>query len=256
MLLAIDVGNTHTVIGLFSDDSLKYHWRLPTNKNSTTDELFLVINNLFQVEKSKIDDISGFVFCSVVPEISHAMVEIGKKIGKKVLNVDSIKHKVIEIEYEYPEAVGSDRIANAVAVKSLYGIPAIVVDFGTATTFDVVSNEGAYLGGAIGPGVETSVNGLFEKAAQLYDIRLEKAGKAIGSNTKDSISSGFIFGLAGLTDTLIDKISNEIGKKPIVVSTGGFLGLISPYCNKIDKTDSFLTLKGLKIIYGSNKRDG
>lgn len=249
MLLAIDAGNTHTVIGLIKDKKVKHHWRLPTQQKTTLDQFYLLLKGLFEENSLKIDSIEGFCFCSVVPEISNSLEHLDKKLNVKTLDVDDVKERVINIKYDNPQIVGSDRIANAVAVKEEYEKPAIVVDFGTATTFDVVSSNGDYLGGAIAPGVETSINGLLEKAAQLHDVQLEKATSVIGRNTKESISAGFIIGIAGLTDSLIKRIQKETNQKHKVVSTGGFSELISQYCNNIDETDIFLTLKGLEIIY-------
>lgn len=252
MLLAIDIGNTHTVLGIYHKDRLKEYFRVASNHALTVDECGILVKQLF-ADYKKIRDV---VICSVVPPLTPIYLEMCQKF----LNVDPLLvHSNlplgIKILYDDPSKVGADRIANAVAGYQIYGGPTIIVDLGTATTFDVISEKGEYLGGAIAPGIETSSLNLFHRAAQLFKISLKRPQKAIGKNTEESLRSGIIFGSVGQIDGIVNRIKEElkrehkITKKPKVIATGGLAELIAKESNTIQKTDPTLTLEGLRRIY-------
>lgn len=257
MLLAIDIGNTHTVIGVYEKEKLKEYFRIASNHALTADECGILIRQLFQ----ELDKIKEVTICSVVP----ALTSIYEEMSKKLLKVDPVVVSSdlplgMKILYEDPKAVGADRIANAVAAYEIYGGPAIVVDFGTATTFDVISENGEYLGGAIAPGIETSSLNLFKKAAQLFKVSLEKPKKTIGKNTEESLRSGIIFGTVGQIEEIVERIKRELSenfqsqKKPKVIATGGLANLIAKESKTIEEINPTLTLEGLKRIYFKVKK--
>ncbi len=252
MLLAIDIGNTHTVLGIFHEEKLTEHFRVTSNHALTADECGVLVKQLFPDHK-KVKDV---IICSVVPPLSP----IYQEMSKKFLKVDPVLVNWnlplgIKILYDDPSQVGADRIANAVAAYKIYGGPVIVVDLGTATTFDVISEEGEYLGGAIAPGIETSSLNLFKRAAQLLKVSLERPGQAIGRNTEESLRSGIIFGSVDQIDGMVNRIKDEletkhrIKKKPEVIATGGLAGLIAQESKTIEKVSPTLTLEGLRRIY-------
>lgn len=254
MLLAIDVGNTQTTIGVFKEDGLVHQWRISTNRDETADELAVTISNLFELESLALHDISATIVSSVVPHCTAALVEMARKHLKSKLLVVGPRIKTgMPILYDNPHEVGADRIVNSVAAFKKYGGPVIVVDFGTATTFDVVSAEGEYLGGVITPGLEISAEALFTAAAKLSRVDLVKPAAVIGKNTAASIQSGLIFGFVGLVDTIVEKIKKEIEQEPKVVATGGLASLIAPECRTVSEVDDLLTLHGLKMIYEMNR---
>jgi len=257
MLLTIDIGNTHTVLGIFHKERLTEYFRITSNHALTVDECGILIRQLFP-DYRKVKDV---IICSVVPPLTP----IYQKMSKKFLKVDSVLVHWnlllgIKILYDDPSQVGADRIANAVAAYQIYGGPTIIVDLGTATTFDVISEKGEYLGGAIAPGIETSSLNLFQRAAQLFKVSLEKPGRSIGKNTEESLRSGIIFGSVGQIDGIVNRIKEElktkhrIKKKPNVIATGGLADLIAKESKTIEKVDSTLTLEGLRRIYLQLKR--
>jgi len=252
MLLAIDIGNTHTVLGIFHEEKLTEHFRVTSNHALTVDECGVLVKQLFPDHK-KVKDV---IICSVVPPLSP----IYQEMSKKFLKVDPVLVNWnlplgIKILYDDPSQVGADRIANAVAAYQIYAGPIIIVDLGTATTFDVISEEGEYLGGAIAPGIETSSLNLFKRAAQLLKVSLERPGQAIGRNTEESLRSGIIFGSVDQIDGMVNRIKDEletkhrIKKKPEVIATGGLAGLIAQESKTIEKVNPTLTLEGLRRIY-------
>lgn len=252
MLLAIDIGNTHTVLGIYFKNKLKEHFRVGSNHALTVDECGILVKQLFP-NYEKVKDV---VICSVVPPLTPIYQEMCKKILKvDPLLVHSDLPLGIEILYDDPSKVGADRIANAVAGYQIYGGPIIIVDLGTATTFDVISEKGEYLGGAIAPGIETSSLNLFQRAAQLFKVSLKKPQKAIGTDTEESLRSGIIFGSVGQIDGIVNRIKDELKKKhktkksPKVVATGGLAGLIAQESKTIEKVDPALTLEGLRRIH-------
>jgi type III pantothenate kinase len=252
MLLAIDIGNTHTVIGIYDGEELKGHFRVASNHALTVDECGILVKQLFQGYR-KIKDV---IICSVVPPLTPIYEEMSKKLfGVFPVVVNSDLCLGIKISYDDPRTVGADRIANAVAAYEIYGGPIIVVDFGTATTFDVISESGEYLGGAIAPGIETSSLNLFQKASQLFKVSLEKPKKAIGRNTEESLRSGIIFGAVGQIDEIVKRIKKELSensqsqKKVRVIATGGLADLIAKESKTIQEMNPTLTLEGLRRIY-------
>jgi type III pantothenate kinase len=256
MLLAIDVGNTQTSFGLFRGEELFKHWRISTNKEETGDELAVVLSNLLNTVNLNFNMVSGIVISSVVPHCTQALLNMAEKYFSfaPILVQPGVKTGV-SILYENPKEVGADRIANAVAACELVGTPAVVVDFGTATTFDVISAEGEYLGGAIAPGVESAAEALFQKAAQLSWMAWQKPTSVIGRNTGASLQAGFLFGFAGLVDSLISRVEEELKSTVEAVATGGLASLIIPFCRKVSRYEPNLTLVGLKIIYQLNRAE-
>lgn len=250
MLLVVDVGNTHTVIGCFEARQLMANWRIATSPEATADELAVAISNLFRLEGVSLEDISGVIISSVVPPVTASLLEMSNsmlKVDPLIISPDT--KTGITILYDNRQEVGADRIANAVAGFEIYGGPLIVVDFGTATTFDAITECAEYLGGAIAPGVEISYEALFKRAARLSKVDLIRPAKAIGKNTQNSIQSGIIIGAGGLVDRVIDRFEREMGPVKHVVATGGLAGLIAPECERVTAVDPMLTLTGLQLIY-------
>ncbi|HUJ66439.1 MAG TPA: type III pantothenate kinase [Acidimicrobiales bacterium] len=263
MLVAIDVGNTQTVIGLFgpgdgpggSSAELLYHWRVATVASRTADEMALLLDQLFQLQGLDPEEaISGIAVASVVPRQRTALREMTQKWFKAdTLIVEPGVRTGMPIHYDNPKEVGADRIADAVAAFDRYGGPTIVVDFGTATTFEVVSERGEYLGGVIIPGIEISLEALFNRAALLPRVELIEPRNVLAKNTVESVQSGIIFGFAAQVDGLCRRLEDEVGPCT-VVATGGLAGLIGPHSAAIEHHEPWLTLQGLRIIYGRNER--
>ncbi|CAH8704405.1 type III pantothenate kinase [Paenibacillus thiaminolyticus] len=256
MILVIDIGNTNIVLGVYEEDKLLHNWRLSTSRQSTTDEYGVMIYNLFTMTKLSVKDIEGVILSSVVPPIMHTMEMLCKKyLNKAPLIVGPGVKTGLNIRIENPREVGADRIVNAVAAIELYGglKPLVVVDFGTATTFDVIDVKGNYIGGAIVPGIGISTEALYQRAAKLPRIELTKPKSVIGRNTVHSMQAGIIFGYAGQVDGIVDRITNELGAEPTVIATGGMAELIASESRTIDTTNPLLTLEGLRLIYNRNK---
>lgn len=250
MLLAMDIGNTNTVIGLFGGGELRHHWRIRSDSGKTRDEYAILVRELCAQSGVGFDELTGAVICSVVPALTTAMVEMASvDMGLDPVVVGPKLDLSITIDYSEPARVGPDRIANAVAVHTLFGGPALVVDFGTATTLDVVTAGGHYLGGAIAPGLLTSMETLFRRAALLHGVALEPPERAIGRSTEESLKSGIIYGAAGQVDEIVRRISAEWGEEPTVVATGGFAEKIALFSKTINIVEPDLTLKGLSIIF-------
>ncbi len=253
MLLAIDVGNTQTTLGIFDGDNLAHTWRYSTNKDETGDELAVTIQGLLSLASLSFSLIDGLVVSSVVPNCTQALIELAKNhLTFEPLIVKPGVKTGLSIIYENPLEVGADRIANAVGAKELFGAPAIVVDFGTATTFDVLSPAGEYLGGAIAPGVEVAAEALFTRAARLSQIELTAPPKVVGRNTQHSLQSGILHGFAALVDGMVKKIQQENGFESKVIGTGGLVFLMKPLCQTIQWVEPDLTLWGLKFIWSKN----
>ncbi len=250
MLLAIDIGNTHTVVGIFKGDRLKKHFRVFSRHTLTTDECIILFSQLLLQGQIRKGDIRGAIICSVVPNLTAIFRDATRSyLGIEAIIVDWNLDLNIKIRYDLPQQVGADRIANAVAAYHLYKGPTIVVDLGTATTFDAISKDGEYLGGAIAPGIETSSADLFRRAAQLYKVSLEAPRAAIGTNTTESLKSGIIFGAVGQIDEITRRMKKELKGKVFVVATGGLTSLVANHSKTIKKINPVLTLQGLKIIY-------
>ena len=263
MLVAIDVGNTQTVIGLFgpgdgpagSGSELAYHWRIATVASRTADELALLIDQLFQLQGLDPEEvISGLAVASVVPRQRTALREMADRWFKvDTVIVEPGVRTGMPIHYDNPKEVGADRIADAVAAYERYGGPTIVIDFGTATTFEVVSERGEYLGGVILPGIEISLEALFARAALLPRVELVEPRSVLAKNTVESVQSGVIYGFAAQVDGLCRRLEDELGPCQ-VVATGGLAGLIGPYSAAIEHHEPWLTLEGLRIIFGRNQK--
>ncbi len=254
MLLVIDVGNTNTVLGVYQDRELIGHWRLETKPRQTADEYGILSRNLFalaSIESSKIHDI---VIASVVPPLNSVLEQMAVKYFKlKPLFVEPGIRTGIAVLYEPPTDVGADRIVNAVAAYEKYGGPAIVVDFGTATTFDAISLKGEYLGGVIAPGPGISSEALFTRTARLPRVEIKPPARVIGTSTIGSIQSGLYYGYIGLVDGILERMIAELGQKTVVIATGGHSSLIGSATHRIQHIDANLTMEGLRLIYEKNR---
>lgn len=253
MFLAIDVGNTHTVIGLYDGEKLIGNWRVSTDLKKTEDELAMLFLNLLSQHNKTCSEIKDIVISCVVPPLIWILKLMSKKyFNLKPIIVNSGINLNIKIKTDYPEEVGADRIVNAVAVCDIYKVPAIIIDYGTATTFCAVDKDKNYIGGAIAPGIELSSSALFEKTAKLPTVELIEPKLSIGKNTIQSIQSGVYLGHIGLTKEMIGNFKKELKGKAMVIATGGLAEQIGNKCLMIDKIDSLLSLKGLRIIYKLN----
>jgi type III pantothenate kinase len=249
MLLAIDIGNTNTVFALFKGDALAYSWRCTTIRGRSADEYASFLNELFSLEKISWNAVSDIIIGSVVPEADFHIKGFCKKYLKKEALMVTANIVGIPIDMPKPEEVGADRLINAVAVIEDYKIPAIVIDFGTATTFDVIDEKGRYIGGAIAPGINLSVEALHQAAAKLPSIEIKKPARAIGKTTIEAMQSGVYLGYIGLIENIVKDIATEIGSKPFVLATGGLAPLFAGSTDVIEAVDDTLTLKGLLKIY-------
>src|SRR3954468_8852129 len=258
MLLAIDIGNTNIVVGVFDGRSLIHSWRLQTVRERTADELGLLVEGLFAHSGILQSSISAIVLGSVVPPLTGTIVTmIQRYFGVAPLVIDPAANTGMPILYENPSEVGADRIVNAIAAYEQYGRhagrPLIVCDFGTATTLDAVSGRGEYLGGAICPGVSISADALFQRAARLPRIDVRKPATVIGRTTVGALESGLFFGYVGMVEGLVRRMSDELGGNAISVATGGLASVIAPETGLIQHVDIDLTLKGLKIVWERNQ---
>lgn len=264
MLLAIDVGNTQTVIGLYADeaegpgrspsDGLVDHWRISTSLERTSDELALLFQEFIGFHGADFDeDIGGIVISSGVPRVSAALRQMTDRyFGFDPVVLGPGVRTGMPIGYDDPTAVGPDRIADAVAAFHLHGGPAIVVDFGTATVLDAISADGEYLGGAIVPGVEISLEALYARSSLLRRVELVEPASPVGRNTVASIQSGVLYGFAGLVDALVDRFRTELGDAT-VIGTGGLVSVMGPYTRTIEHAEPWLTLHGLRLIWDKNR---
>src|SRR6516165_28047 len=257
MLLAIDVGNTQTVIGMFTpgrgNQELLHHWRISSNAERTADEMAMIVSQLLDLQGFDIDrTVTGIAVASVVPRVTAALREMTEKwFPVKTVIVEPGIRTGMPILYDNPQDVGADRIADAVAAYDLYGGPTIVIDFGTATTVEAISAAGEYLGGAIIPGIEISLDALFGRAAALRRVELVEPRSVIGKTTVESIQSGVIYGYSSMIDGMCDRIEEELGAAT-VLATGGLADLIAPVAESIEHTEPWLTLHGLRLIWEKN----
>ena len=252
MLLAVDAGNTQTVVGLYAGADLVSHWRIATNAERSSDEHALLLGQFLAQEGAGFDRVTGMVVSSTVPRLTVVLQEMADRyLGAPPVVLGPGTKTGMPILYDNPKEVGADRIANAIGAFDLLGGPAVVVDFGTATTVDATSAKGEYLGGAILPGVEISLDALFERAAALSRVRLVEPKRVIGKSTAESIQSGAIFGFAGAVDGLCRRFEAELGPCSIV-STGGLGGLIVPWSECIQRHEPWLTLHGLRLVWERN----
>jgi type III pantothenate kinase len=254
MLLAVDVGNTQTVVGLFEGHRLAAHWRVSSDASITADELAVKLTGLLETAGLARHDIKHLIVGSVVPRLTDAWVEVASTLtGEDALVVGPGLKTGLPIRYDNPHEVGADRIVNGVAAVAEFGAPVLVVDFGTATTIDVIDADGAYLGGTIAPGLETSAEALFSKAARLSTVDLQDPGAVIGHNTRASVQAGLVLGHAEMVDGLVRRTWAELGRETKVVATGGLAERMAALCDTITDVDPDLTLKGLQLVYERNR---
>lgn len=253
LLLAVDVGNTHTVLGVYRGAELLGHWRIGSEPHRTADEIGVLLRSLFDLAGVRVGDIGGIAVSSVVPALTPAFEEVAREyLHREPLVVGPGIRTGIPILYEDPREVGADRIVNAVAGYAKFQSALIIVDFGTATTFDYVSPEGAYMGGMIAPGMVISMEALFSRASKLPKVALTRPPRVLGRNTVHSMQSGILFGYGCLVDGLIEKLSAEVDTRPVVVATGGLAPLVATTTERIDHVEEFLTLEGLRLLHERN----
>jgi type III pantothenate kinase len=253
VLLTIDVGNSNTVLGVFEGAELRAHWRLTTRREQTADEYGILVRNLFAGSGLDAARIEAIALASVVPPLTPVLVELAQHyLGREPLVIGPGVKTGMPILYEPPGDVGADRIVNGVAAFASYGGPVIIVDFGTATTFDVVTRRGEYAGGVICPGIGISADALFQRAARLPRVDVRHPGRVVGRSTVGSMQSGLYFGYAAMCEGLIGRIRGELGEPARVVATGGLAATLAGEIPSIEKVDPVLTLVGLRLIYERN----
>ena len=254
MLLCIDVGNTNIVMGVYDGDELIRHWRVNTDHDKMPDEYGILLTSLLSHSGLSLADLDGVAIASVVPPITDNIREmVAEYIHLEPLIVGSGVRTGVAVRYDNPRDVGADRVVNAAAAYRLYGGPACIVDFGTATTFDALSPTGEYLGGAIAPGIRIAAEALFQRTAKLPRIDLNRPERAIGANTPDAMRSGILFGYVGLVEGMVERFRRELGPDMRTIGTGGLARVIAKETDAIETVDSWLTLKGLRIIYDLNQ---
>ena len=253
MLLVLDVGNTQTHFGTFDGEELTQHWRFATVRESTADELGAKLANLLQLRGLSFDDVDSSIVSSTVPQLGSEWRVVGERyLGHGTVVVGPGIRTGMPIRYENPREIGADRLVNAVAAFERIGDACVVVDFGTAITYDPVSAEGEYLGGIIAPGVEISMEALTERAAALPKIDLVEPRALIGKTTVDAIRSGIVYGFAGQVDGIVRRLRAELGEETATIATGGLAQAIVPFTEEIDETDDLLTLTGLRLLHERN----
>ena len=254
MLLVIDIGNSNTVLGIYAGQTLKNDWRIGTDKDRTVDEYAMLINNLFQLSGLKFSGLDDVIVSSVVPPMLDTIEGLCQQyFNLKPYIVGPGMKTGMPIQYDNPREVGADRIVNAIAAYERSKCGLIVVDFGTATTFDVISPDGSYQGGAIAPGVGISADALFERASKLPRVEFTRPDQVVAKNTVNSMQAGIFFGYVGLVEGIVSRMKKELPELPKVIATGGLAAPISAATNCIDRVEPFLTLEGLRILYERNR---
>jgi type III pantothenate kinase len=249
MLLAIDIGNTNIVMGVLEGSELKHSWRVSTRKEQTTDEYAVLCRNLFNLAGISFSSVNAVVLCSVVPPLNDCFASLARcHFQADPIFIDAEVQNLMPVLYHPPSDVGADRIVDAIAAYTLYGGPAVVVDFGTATTFDTISANGEYLGGIIAPGIGVSAEALFRQAAKLPRIEIAEPAEAIGRSTVGSMQSGVFYGYVGLVEGVLERIKRELGPAN-VTATGGYAELIATEYSGFDQIEADLTMHGLRICY-------
>jgi type III pantothenate kinase len=257
MLLAVDVGNTQTHIGMFRGDELMEHWRFSTRRDATGDEVATVLVNLLNLAGLTLGDVTGAVVSSVVPQLAHEYEHISERYFEGSLIVIGPGLKTgVPIRTENPHEVGADRLVNAVAAYDRVGAACIVVDFGTTINYDVVSDEGELLGAIFTPGIEISMEALAQRAARLPKVDIEAPRELIGRSTTAAIQSGIVYGFAGQVDGIVGRLREQMGDEVTAIATGGIANSIAPFCDQIDEVDDLLTLTGLRLIWERNRGGG
>ncbi len=253
MLLALDVGNTQTVVGLYDGEVLADHWRTTTVRTHTGDELAFMLVGLLELRGRALAAIDAIVVASSVPQLAVEYATMSRDhLGAEALVVGPGVRTGIALRVDNPLEVGPDRVANSVAAHARFGGPCIVVDFGTAINFDVVSAAGDFIGGAIAPGLQVALDALGDRAARLQKVELVAPARAIGTNTSTNVQSGAVFGWAGLVDGLVRRFRAELGSEATTVATGGLASLVAPHCETVEHVEPWLTLQGLRLIYERN----
>ncbi|HEX3434528.1 MAG TPA: type III pantothenate kinase [Solirubrobacteraceae bacterium] len=253
MLLVVDVGNTQTHFGMFREEELVEHWRFATVRQSTADQLGAALRNLMELRGYGFGDLEASIVSSTVPQLEPEWTAMaGRYLRHEMLAVGPGTKTGMAIRYDNPREIGADRLVNAVAIRERFDGAGVCVDFGTATTFDVVSRDGEYVGGALMTGIEISLEALSERGARLPKVELAPPKSVIAKNTIDAIRSGVVFGYAGAIDAILRRLYDELGERPDVVATGGLAGLVVPYTEELEEVDDMLTLTGLRLLHERN----
>jgi type III pantothenate kinase len=253
MLIAVDVGNTQTHVGMFRDQQLVEHWRFATVREATGDQIAVVMSGVLGLRGLALADVDGAIVSSVVPQLAHEYEYISANyLDGQLLVVGPTIKSGMPIRIERPHELGTDRLVNAVAAWAQYEEPCVVVDFGTSTNYDVVSDQGEYLGGIISPGIEISMDALYDRAAKLTKVDIEAPRELIGRSTQAALQSGLVYGFAGQVDGILKRVRGEMGDDLKTIGTGGLASTIAPFCEELDVVDDLLTLTGLRILWERN----